>query len=194
VWVDSTGVHVGPCPPPPPPPPDAAGFGCGFASNDDPTGAVANPGTQVGEISGGPVLVADLPAVDDTVTPPVVSFDVTGNPASATITCALQVGGTGVYTDADAVSASASGTVAVVLPPTVISYQATATDPVWSCTTWVLTDADGYSETLYLDDTTGEFSTDPTTARCALATSQSENPCDIDPTAPGCTLPDAIKP
>jgi hypothetical protein len=172
----------------------AAGPACGFASNDDPTGAVANPGTQVGEVSGGPVVVADLPGVDDSTTPPSVTFDTTGNPASATITCALQVGGTGVYTDADAVSASASGTVVAYLPPTVISYQATATDPVWSCTTWVLSDANGDTDTLYLDDTTGEFSTDPATATCALATSQSEDPCDIDPTAPGCTLPDAVKP
>jgi hypothetical protein len=170
--------------------PGAAGFTCGFASNDDPTGAVANPGTQVGELDGGPVAVADLP--DTSTTPP--SFDATGNPASATITCALQVGGTGLYTDADAVSASASGTVVVYLPPTVISYQATATDPVWSCTTWVLSDANGATDTLYLDDTTGNFVTDPATAHCALATSQSENPCDIDPTAPGCTLPDAVKP
>jgi hypothetical protein len=195
VWFDETGMHVGPCPPPPTtPPPSAAGFLCGFASNDDPTGAIANPGTQVGEIDGGPVAVADLPSVDDAVTPPVVTWDVTGNPASATITCALQVGGTGTYAEGDAVSASASGTAAVYLPPTAISYQATATDPVWSCTTWTLTDADGNSETIYADDVTGEFSTDPTTAKCALATSQSENPCDIDPTAPGCTLPDAIKP
>jgi hypothetical protein len=177
----------------------AVGFTCGFASNDDPTGAIANPGTQVGEVDGGPVVVADLPWIDNADPdgdgiPDYADVDTNGNPASATITCALQVGGTGVYADPDAVSASASGAAVVYLPPTVISYQATATDPVWSCTTWTITDGNGASVTLYADDVTGNFSTDPTTAKCALATSQSENPCDIDPTAPGCTLPDAVKP
>jgi hypothetical protein len=174
--------------------PGAAGFTCGFASSDDPTGTVANPGTQVGETDGGPIVVADLPNVDDSTTPPTVTFDTTGNPASATITCALQVGGTGVYSDPDATSASASGTVVAYLPPTLISYQAGAFDPVWSCTTWTLTDANGDSETVYLDDATGEFSTDPTTATCALATSQSTDPCQIDPSAPGCTALPAVKP
>jgi hypothetical protein len=147
----------------------AYGLDCGFTSSNDPTGIVANPGTQIGEMDGGPIAVADLPNVDGTTSPPTVTFDTTGNPASATITCALQVGGTGTYAEADAVSASASGTAAVYLPPTVISYQATGTDAVWSCTTWTLTDANGDTETLYLDDTTGEFSTDPATAVCALA-------------------------
>jgi hypothetical protein len=174
--------------------PGAAGFTCGFSSSDDPTGTVANPGTQVGEVDGGPIAVADLPVVDDTTTPPTVTFDTTGNPASGTITCALQVGGTGTYAEADAVSASASGTVVVYLPPTLISYQAGATDPVWSCTTWTLTDANGDSETVYLDDATGEFSTDATTATCALAISQQIPPQEVCDAAPQvCDLP-VVKP
>jgi hypothetical protein len=173
----------------------AAGFTCGFGSSDDPTGTVANPGTQVGEVDGGPIAVADLPTVSDS-TPPVVTFDVGGNPASGTITCALQVGGTGVYTDPDAVSAAASGTVVVYLPPTLISYQAGLTDPVWSCTTWTLTSGSGETDTLYLDDATGEFSTDPATATCALATSQQIPPqevCDAAPPACG-DIPPGVKP
>ena len=174
--------------------PGAAGFTCGFSSSDDPTGTVANPGTQVGEIDGGPIAVADLPTVDDSVTPPDVSWDFAGNPASGTISCALQVGGTGVYAEADAVSASASGTVVVYLPPTLISYQAGATDPVWSCTTWTLTDAHGDSETIYLDDATGEFSTDASTATCALAISQQIPPQEVCDAAPAvCDLP-VVKP
>jgi hypothetical protein len=174
--------------------PGAAGFTCGFTSSDDPSGAVANPGTQVGEVDGGPIAVADLPVVDDTTTPPTVTFDTTGNPASATITCALQVGGTGVYAETDAVNASATGTVVVTLPPTLISYQAGPTDPVWSCTTWTLTSANGETVTLYLDDPSGEFSTDPDTALCALAISQEIPPqevCDLVPDA--CTIP-VVKP
>jgi hypothetical protein len=173
---------------------NSAGFTCGFSSSDDPTGAVANPGTQVGELDGGPIAVADLPNVDTTTTPPTVTFDTGGNPASATITCALQVGGTGLYTDADAVSASASGTVVAYLPPTLVSYQASATDPVWSCTTWTLTDAHGASQTLYLDDTSGNFLTDPAAAHCALAISQQIPPQEVcDAAPPACDTP-VVKP
>jgi type 1 fimbria pilin len=154
---------------------NAVGFTCGFTSSDDPTGAVGQPGQQIGEVDGGPVAVADLPTVDDTVTPPAVSVT-GGNPESGTITCAIQVGGTGVYTDADAASASASGTAVVYLPPTEITYFAAPTDNVWSCTTWVVADAAGGSDTLYLDDTTGEFVTDPAAAHCALAISQEVTP------------------
>jgi hypothetical protein len=154
-------------------PPSAAGFACRF-SDFDPSSVVPDGSPQKGQLDGGPVAVADLPYVDDTLAPPAVLFDTTGNPASATITCALQVGGTGGYADTNVVdaSASASGTVVVYLPPTVVTYAAAATDPLWVCTTWTLTDANGDSETLYLDDATGEFSTDPTTARCAHVTSQ----------------------
>jgi hypothetical protein len=165
---------------------------CGAISTDDPTGTIANPGTQVGVIFGGPMVVADLPDVDDTTTPPTVNFDTTGNPASATITCALQVGGTGTYAEADAVSASASGTGVVDLLPTLISYQAGSTDPVWGCTTLTLTDANGDSDTVYLDDATGEYSTDPTTAACKLGFAVQVPPqelCDAAPVV--CDLPAA---
>jgi hypothetical protein len=153
--------------------PAAAGFTCGLTAVDDPgvasaasSGAARQPGQQDGEEDGGPVVIADLPTIG--ADSPRRDWDVTGNPASGTITCAVQVGGTGVYTDADAASASASGTVVVYLPPTLVSFFAAPTDAVWSCTTWTLTDAHGDSETLYLDDTTGEFLTDPAAATCAL--------------------------
>jgi hypothetical protein len=155
--------------------PGAAGFTCGFTSSDDPTGAVGQPGQQIGEVDGGPILVADLPAIDDQ-TPPNVTFDATGNPASATITCSIQVGGNGSYLNASAASGSASGTVVVYLPPTEITYFAAPTDAVWSCTTWTLTDANHDSVTLYLDDTTGEFTEDASAATCALAISQDVTP------------------
>jgi hypothetical protein len=151
--------------------PSAAGFTCSYTSSDDSSGAVGGRGQQIGVIDGGPVLVADIASVDDATTPPTVWIDPSGNPASGTITCAIQVGGTGAYTDADAAAASASGTTVVDLPPTEITYYSASTDNIWMCTTWTLTDAHGDSETLYLDDTTGDFTTDPASAKCALAIS-----------------------
>ena len=149
-------------------PPGAAGFTCGFSSTDDPTGQVVNPGTQVGEIDGGPFVVADLPDPADPT-----AFDVTGNPATGVITCALQVNGTGAFADADAVTVSSQlfNTVVVYLPPTAISYAAGPLDNVYECTTWTLTDAHGDTETLYYDDVSGEFQTDSTLATCSLAIS-----------------------
>jgi hypothetical protein len=145
--------------------PAGAGVLCGLTATTDPTGGVAQPGQWVGEVHGGPFAVADL-ATDDAVS------GLTGNPASATVTCATQVNGTGRYTDPDAVSASASGTAVVTLPPTAVSFYAGGTDSVWLCATLVATDAHGESETLYFDDTTGDWAADPGWATCALAVSQ----------------------
>jgi hypothetical protein len=146
--------------------PTGVGSLCGFASSDDRTGAVGQPGQQIGEVYGGPVAVADLPASLDPV-----FWDEFGNPASGTITCAIQVGGTGAYADADGASASASGTVVVYLPPTEITYFnfAAPPDPVWLCTTWTLTDGHGDTDTLYHDYSTGRWTTDPYAAQCAFA-------------------------
>jgi len=125
-------------------PPSVVGRTCGFTSSDDPTGTLADPGTQIGEIHGGPIVVADLPSIDTTTTPPTVgAADPTGNPAWATIICEIQVNGTGVYTDPDVVSASAAWTRVVDLPPTTISYRLGPTDSVYVCTTWVVGDANG---------------------------------------------------
>ena len=148
-------------------PPGAAGLGCGYWSTSDPTGAIEHF-IQVGEVAGGPVAVADLPHVTST-NPPTAVLDTTGNPASATIVCAVQVTGNGVYTDPDATSASASGTAVVDLPPTLISYMAGVNDPVYLCTTLVLTDANGDTDTLYRDYS-GAWRTDPSTTYCTYAT------------------------
>jgi hypothetical protein len=155
--------------------PSAAGRACGFAASTDPTGALANPDVHEGYVYSGPVLVADLPYVDTSTLVPTVTFDTTGNPASGQITCAVQVGGTGVYTDGDACQVmSDSDPVVVRLIPHACNYYASATDPVWLCTTWRLTDLNGDSETLYLDDSTGNFLTDPAAGHCALATTQGD--------------------
>ena len=158
----------------------AAGFTCGFGSSDDPTGTIANPGTQVGEIDAGPVAVAVLPDIDDTTTPPTIdpSHAIAGNPASATILCDIQVNAP-THAGANAAHAENTGTVVVYLPPTVISYQAVATDDVYMCTAWVLTHTGGAPETLYLDDATGDFLTDPTVATCSLAISQEVPPQEV---------------
>src|SRR4051794_28479057 len=63
IWCDDSGCHIAPScpPPPPPPPPPAAGTLCAFVSSDDSTGTLANPGTQVGELDGGPLVLASTP-------------------------------------------------------------------------------------------------------------------------------------
>ena len=174
----------------------AIGFTCGFNTTDDPTGLVANPGTQVGETDAGPVVVAALPGIDDTTTPPTVDTSpLADNPAAAQVICDIQVGGTGTFAEPDASHVvSAKGTAVAYLPPTAISYQATSSDAVWSCSTWRLFDAAGASVDLYADATTGEFSTDATTAKCDLAISQEIPPQEVcDAAPPVCDLP-VVKP
>lgn len=163
--------------------PRVIGYGCGVTAVAD--GILANPGSYSATLYGGPIAVADLPMVDDTTTPPTITFDTTGNPASGAIDCALQVHGTGTYAEPDATpSVPASGSAVAYRSPIVVPLVAANSDPVWMCTTLRLTDAQGDSETLYLDDATGEFSTDETTATCALVTSQQLPPqeaCDEIP-------------
>ena len=161
--------------------PAVAGWLCGLTAVADPTGLVGQPGQRIGEVHGGPFAVAALPST--------AGFDVTANPVSATLTCAVSIGGSGAYTDADAVSASASGTGVVTLPPSEVSYFAGDNDPVWVCTTITVTDAHGVSETRYYDDTTGEFSTDPATAVCALQVSTGRP---VDPPPPPRVRADAF--
>src|SRR4051794_14666410 len=104
--------------------------GCGVVSSDDPTGAIANPGTQVGYLESGPVVVNE----------------------SGTLTCSVQVGGSGQHSDADAQSISRSGSGVVILEPTLMSYQTTAQYPVFVCTEW-----SGPSGTWYMDASNNSF-------------------------------------
>lgn len=134
---------------------DPAGLTCGFTTLHNRLPG-AGPDEYMGEIDGGPVAAADL-------------TDLAADPVSVTITCALQVGGTGTYAEPDDVSASATGSVVTYLPPTPMSYVRPPHVWVWLCTTWTVTDAHGTTATYY-DDSTGEFSTDPTTAHCSLPT------------------------
>jgi hypothetical protein len=72
-------------------------------------------------------------------------------PASATVTCAIQVGGTGRYSDPDAASASGSDIAVAAVPPTPVTYAATVTDEAYLCTTWTITNNVGESVTYSVD-------------------------------------------
>jgi hypothetical protein len=135
-------------------PPAFAGTPCAFGALHDPTGDPTGSGQEAGEVDGGPYAVADAPG------------DVTGNPASATLTCTLQIGGTGAYTDPDAVRATASGTGVVVLGPIMVTYTAGPAEIVYVCTGLTVTDAHGDAVTYYYDAPSRAYVTDPATARC----------------------------
>ena len=133
-----------------------AGFVCGTTGSDDWTGVIANPGTVVGEVDGGPIAAvnADDPLFDPRVW----------------IVCTIQVNAP-THAGPDAVYEERWGYGVAYLPPTIVSYQAVATDDVYLCTEiWVFTE-DGHLS-VYLDDATGEFSTDPNTATCSLTIRQ----------------------
>jgi hypothetical protein len=135
-------------------PPAFAGTPCGFSAMDDPTGDTSASGQEVGEVNGGPYAVADAPG------------DLTGNPASATLTCTLQVGGTGAYTDPDAAYATVSGTGVVVLPPALVTYTGNSSWIVYVCTRLAVTDVHGDAVTYYYDAPSRAYVTDPAAARC----------------------------
>jgi hypothetical protein len=144
--------------------PHGTGFTCDYLVYDE------DASTARAEVDAGPVAVADLPTADS-ADPQPLTWDATGNPATATVTCAVQVGGTAHYTDPDAVAVSASGIGVVELPPTLVSIPTTFTETLYLCTTWTLTDAHGDTATYYVDGATGDLSTDPATALCAAAVS-----------------------
>ena len=56
-----------------------------------------------------------------------------------------------------------------VMPVTMLTYVATATDWVYLCTEWTLTDALGSTVTLYWDAPSGLWTPIPANATCALA-------------------------
>jgi hypothetical protein len=147
------------CQTPNPPPP--AGQRCGHSSASDP--GTEGGDVQSGEVHGGPMVV----------------HDGHGNPGQGTMHCNTQTGG-GRHSDPDnGASASASGTGVIVLPPTLISYNAPPGVPVYLCTSF--TYANG--QTLYWDDSndpavSGRWTTDPN-ADCALTIEAGTG--DLDP-------------
>ena len=132
------------------------GILCGTTGSTDPTGTIANPGTVVAEIDAGPVTAVN---VDDPLYDPRVW-----------IVCNIQVNAP-THAGANAAHAEGWGYGVAYLPPTVVSYPAAAGDDVYMCNeVWVFT-GEGHVS-VYLDDATGEFSTDPNTATCNLMISQ----------------------
>ena len=151
-----------------------SGFLCGFSSISNPT---AEPGTQTGEIDGGPLVIVDAE----------------GNTGEGTLTCTIQVNqgthaGTGV-----SVSGQSTNSV-VVIPPSVVSYQAGEEDVVFLCTEFD-PGAPGGNDSLYFHSSNdpaveGHWSLDPTSA-CAQATSAGGGDI-FDPIEPVILLLDTI--
>jgi hypothetical protein len=168
-------------------PPSIAGLTCGLLTTTDVVGVLANPGTQVGYVWGGPVAAGHLPSYDDGV----LRWDVEGNPVSVLIGCDVQVT-TPRFADVDYVSATATGTGAAVVVPTFVWYQLLPSNPVYLCTHVTVTDARGATATAYFDAVTRTFVSSPEDAECEVATSQQVPPkeaCDVLPT--GCPVESA---
>ena len=120
--------------------PVAAGQYCGMSVHTD------GSGTYSGDIESAPVFAAEI----DDVTRPV----------SVTVSCDIQLNGTGSYSDPDAVHATATGTTVTYVPSRDWAAGVVG-DHVWLCTTWVVEDADGRTTTYYRDSTTDAMTTDP---------------------------------
>jgi hypothetical protein len=120
-----------------------AGFTCGFAAVADPTGAVANPGTQTG-------TVFDYFYSGTTGTNP--------GPDTVTVTCSIQLNDPNPA-GADAVAASATGTGGAVLLPVLVSFQAQPGDVVFACTEVTATAPDGTTTELVAGDDSCKEST-----------------------------------
>src|SRR4051812_40589314 len=91
---------------------------CGLSSPAHSPGMFSQPGLQIGTMNAGP-LVADT----------------SGLSGSVTVTCSVQVGGSGAYAEADAASVSGTNVGVTYVTPTPVSYQVAPGDPVWVCTT-----------------------------------------------------------
>ena len=141
------------------PPPAADGRTCGFTLFFDPT---SGGDAVIGELRGGPIVVADL-------------ANLVANPVEVTLVCTIQTGTDWTHNGTDAVSASATGTTAAVLPPTPFSAEMPPGQPTSLCTALVVEDARGEVHHLYFDHVggggTNEFSTSPDAA-CVGACTQ----------------------
>jgi len=133
--------------------PSASGFTCGTSITKD----VTTPHGWIAELDGGPLVAADL---QDSYVP-------TG-PVTITLECSLVEWPMSRHSDPKIVSASATGTEAVVLPPTPARWVGTLYDQNAAlCTHVTLTDAAGTTD-LYLDQG-GEWSVDAN-SNCEFAT------------------------
>lgn len=131
-----------------------AGMNCEWSVMSD----LRDPYNTIAEIDGGPIAAADL-------------SDVVANPVTVEIECAFQVNGLH-YTDPDVGSTRGSGVGVAYAPPTFVEFSGSALDWYTVCETVTITDAHGDVTTLYLDDATDDWSTDPATASCAGAGAQ----------------------
>jgi hypothetical protein len=131
--------------------PTVDGALCGLDSSS----GTAEPTTQAGTLSGGPVVAYDASA------PTIV--------ANPYIVCSVQVGGTGHHADPDAAQVITwHPGYATVLPPTPVAFQAQAGEQVFLCSEiWIAT-SDGHFS-IYYNEATGTFSMNPATATCQLA-------------------------
>jgi hypothetical protein len=148
------------------------GLLCNLLDRVDPTTGSAS--SRVGTLSGGPLVL----------------LDDAGSPTGGTLVCTVQVGGSGLHTDADAASASANGNAVVVLGPTLVAYE-TDGEPVYLCTSFQPNDG---GPTLYYNNSNdptveGSFTVDPGSS-CALAASLDPAPVFSPPryTNPGATV------
>jgi hypothetical protein len=115
------------------------GLLCNLALSADPG---AEPGTQTGELTGGPALI------DDGATPPGVH--------SGRFVCSVHVGNN-TYAGAAAAVVEGPTTVGVIAAAGRVSFEAGPTDNVYICTEMVV---DGTH--LYFDGANGSFDTNPT--------------------------------
>ncbi|HEU0130019.1 MAG TPA: hypothetical protein VFQ85_03390 [Mycobacteriales bacterium] len=144
---------------------------CGYSSTNDPSGAVnQDPNHNYGEIDGGPLAVGDLGDAFPISVPPAVPPTVPSqapHASSGTLLCWIQLTGTYNYAATDGkygypglAGASASGTGVLVIPHTVVEYDAATTADQYLCSAVINVDGDGANDWLYdanwVDPDTGQ--------------------------------------
>ena len=106
-------------------------------------------GTMLGVLSGGPLTAAGT---------------------TMTLTCTIQVGGSGLHTDPDAAWAAAGpSATTVTLAPTPASFVGSPNQPTYVCTQVKQVDQNNVATTLYWDEASQSWTTTPGTAYCAIA-------------------------
>lgn len=92
----------------------------------------------------------------------------TASATTMTLTCSLQVGGTGVHTDPDTNTESAGPSAnSVTLNPTLVSFVSPGL-PVYVCTHVYQVDQSNVAADLYWDASSTSWSTSPATATCEV--------------------------
>ena len=130
------------------------GFACGMSATDVPLRSIADPGTVVAELDGGPFAAAD---------PDDPTFVI-----KVWVACSIQINHP-THAGPDAARAEGWGYGVAYLPPTVVSYWHANADDVYLCTEVRVGTGDG-QVSWYLDDSSGEFIEDPSAAWCAMGT------------------------